>query len=87
MIVTMNQKILGFTGGSVVKNPPATAGDTGSIPCLGRSHMPGGSELHSPQLLSLCPGAQELYLLSLRAAMTEAHCLRFHAPQQGKPLQ
>ena len=29
-----------FPGGSVVKNLPANAGDTGSIPGLGRSHMP-----------------------------------------------
>jgi len=28
---------MGFPGGSVVKNPPANAGDTGSIPGLGRS--------------------------------------------------
>ena len=28
---------IGFPGGSVVKNPPANAGDTGSIPELGRS--------------------------------------------------
>ena len=27
----------GFPGGSVVKNPPIYAGDTGSIPGLGRS--------------------------------------------------
>ena len=27
----------GFPGGSVVKNPPANAGDPGSIPGLGRS--------------------------------------------------
>ena len=26
-------------GGTVVKNLPANAGDTGSIPSLGRSHM------------------------------------------------
>ena len=32
--------MMGFPGGSVVKNPPANAGDTGSIPGLGRS--PGG---------------------------------------------
>ena len=31
---------LGFPGGSVVKNLPANAGDTGSIPDPGRSHMP-----------------------------------------------
>ena len=30
----------GFPGGSVVKNPPANAGDVGSVPGLGRS--PGG---------------------------------------------
>ena len=30
----------GFPDGTVVKNPPANAGDTGSSPGLGRSHMP-----------------------------------------------
>ena len=29
-----------FPGGTVVKNPPANAGDTGSSPGLVRSHMP-----------------------------------------------
>ena len=29
----------GFPGGAVVKNPPANAGDTGSSPDPGRSHM------------------------------------------------
>ena len=33
----------GFPGGAVVKNPPASAGDTGSIPGPGRSHMPQSS--------------------------------------------
>ena len=28
-----------FPGGTVFKNPPANAGDTGSSPGLGRSHM------------------------------------------------
>ena len=28
-----------FPGGSVVKNLPASSGDTGAIPDLGRSHM------------------------------------------------
>ena len=32
--------ILGFPGGAVVKNPPANAGDMGSSPGPGRSHMP-----------------------------------------------
>ena len=30
----------GLPGGSVVKNPPASVGDMGSIPEPGRSHMP-----------------------------------------------
>ena len=34
VLVTITQ---GFTGGSVIKNPPANAGDTGSIPGLRRS--------------------------------------------------
>ena len=32
--------VWGFPGGAVVENPPANAGDTGSSPGLGRSHMP-----------------------------------------------
>ena len=38
----------------MVENPPANAGDTGSSPGLGRSHMPRSSWAHEPQLLSLC---------------------------------
>ena len=30
----------GFPGGAVARNPPANAGDTGSCPGPGRSHMP-----------------------------------------------
>ena len=30
----------GFPAGAVVENLPANAGDTGSSPGLGRSHMP-----------------------------------------------
>ena len=37
---TLYQKQLkGFPGGSVVKNPAANAGDTGSVPDPGRYHM------------------------------------------------
>ena len=37
MIKTLSK---GFPGGAVVENLPANAGDTGSSPGLGRSHMP-----------------------------------------------
>ena len=39
-----NKEVLGFPGGSVVKNWPANAGDTGSIPDPGRSHIPRRNE-------------------------------------------
>ena len=32
-------ELVGFSGGSVVKNLPASAGDMSSIPDLGGSHM------------------------------------------------
>ena len=35
---TLKSLLQGFPGGSVVKNLPVNAGDTGSIPDLGRSH-------------------------------------------------
>ena len=39
-----------FPGCPTVKNLPAGAGDTGSIPGPGRSHMAQGSWLHVPQV-------------------------------------
>ena len=35
----VNIMVWDFPGGTVDKNPPANAGDTGSIPGLGRFHM------------------------------------------------
>ena len=45
--------MLGFPGGTVAENLPANAGDTGSSPGLGRSHMPQSSYAREPQSLSL----------------------------------
>ena len=39
-ITLLKMRCLGFPGGAVVENPPANAGDTGSSPGPGRSHMP-----------------------------------------------
>ena len=36
----LNNLFRDFPGGTVVKNPPANAGDRGSSPGPGRSHMP-----------------------------------------------
>lgn len=38
-----NVKIGDLPRGSAEKNPPAKAGDTGSIPAQRRSHMPRGN--------------------------------------------
>ena len=43
----------GFPGGAVVESPPANAGDTGSSPGLGGSHMPWSGWAREPQLLGL----------------------------------
>ena len=59
----------GFPGGAVVENLPANAGDTGSGPGLGRSHMPRSSQAREPQLLSLC-------VWSLCSATREAAIVR-----------
>ena len=69
----------------MVKNLPANAGYTGSIPGPGRSHMPRSNYVHVPQLLSLHSTGRESQLLRLRATTTEAHVPRAHAPQQEKP--
>ena len=76
-----------FPGGTVVKNPPANAGDMGSSPGPGRSHMPQSNKACAPQLLSLRSRAREPQRLSLRATTTEARVPRARAPQQEKPPQ
>ena len=59
----------------MVKNPPANAGDAGSIPGPGRSHMPRSNWAREPQLLRLCSGAREPQLLSPHVATAEPACL------------
>ena len=49
----------GFPGGSEVRNLPANAGNMGSIPGPGRSHVPWDSWACAPQLLGLCSRAWE----------------------------
>ena len=71
----------GFPGGAAVENLPANAGDTGSSPGPGRSHMLRSNWARAPQLLSLCSRAREPQLLSLNATTTEARVPRAHALQ------
>ena len=71
-----------FPGGAVVKNPPANAGDTGSIPGPGRSHMPWSNWAHVPQLLSLHSRARKPQLLK-QACLEPVLCNKSspHSPQ------
>ena len=64
-----------FPSGAVGKNLPANAGDTGSIPGLGRFHMQQSNKVHTPQL----PHPH--------AASTKAQAPRACALQQKKPGQ
>ena len=53
LIIGWKEREGGFPGGAVVENLPANAGDTGSSPGPGRSHMPQSGWAREPQLLSL----------------------------------
>ena len=73
----------GFPGGTMVENLPANAGDTGSSPGLGRSHMPRSNWAREPQLLSLCSAAREAAIVGgLRTTMKRGP----HLPQLEKAL-
>ena len=86
----------GFPGGAVVENLPANAGDTGSSPGLGRSHMPRSSWVREPQLLSLrvwslCPATGGATIVKgPRTAMKSGPCTAMksgpHLPQLEKAL-
>ena len=72
----------------MVKNLPANAGDAGSSPGLGRSHMPPSNWAREPQLLSLrvwslCSATREAAIVrGPRTAMTSGP----HSPQLEKAL-
>ena len=82
------RKIWGFPGGAAVENLPANAGDTGSSPGLGSSHMPRSNWAREPQLLSLhiwslCPATIEAAIVrGPRTAMKSGP----HSPQLEKAL-
>ena len=78
----------GFPGGAVVENLPANAGNTGSSPGLGGSHMPRSGWAREPQLLSLrvwslCSATREAAIVrGPRTAMKSGP----HLPQLVKAL-
>ena len=88
VILSIKKKETGFPGGAVVENLPANAGDTGSSPGLGRSHMPRSDWAREPQLLSLrvwslCSASREAAIVrGLRTVMKSGPRL----PQLEKAL-
>ena len=78
----------GFPGGTVVGGLPASAGDTGSGPGLGGSHMLRSGWARGPQLLSLsvwslCSATREAAMVTgPRTAMKSGP----HSPQLEKAL-
>ena len=84
----LERSVWGFPGGAVVESLPATAGDTGSSPGLGRSHMPRSNWAREPQLLSLrvwslCSATREAAIVrGPRTAMKSGP----HLPQLEKAL-
>ena len=88
MVLAQKHKYRGFPGGAVVESLPASAGDTGSGPGLGGSHMPRSNWARGPQLLSLrvwslCSATGEAAMVrGPRIVMKSGPCL----PQLEKAL-
>ena len=68
----------GFPGGAVVGSPPANAGDTGSSPGPGGSHVLQSNWAHAPQLLSLRSRARVPRLLRPARLESVLHNKRSH---------
>ena len=91
----MKASPLGFPGGSVVKNPPANAGDTGSTPGPVRSYLLQSHSVHSLQLKN-SPTIQETQEMQdqslgledpLKEEMaTHSSILAWEFPWTGEPI-
>ena len=68
-----------FPGGPVVENPPASAGNMGLIPGLGRSRMPWSNQAHTPE--GCAPQQEKQPLLT---ATRESPCTTIHAQHSEK---
>lgn len=75
---------LGFPGASVAKNPPASAGETGSIPDPGGSPIPGRIP-HAPEHLSPYTTTTEPALWSREPHLPKPEHATACASQQQQP--
>ena len=73
-----------FPGGPVVKNLSANAGDMGSIPGLGRSHMPQGMNPHA----TAAEGRNHrIYALQREAAVMRDECTTIQSSPCSSQLE
>ena len=79
MVLLLKWSEWDFPGGPVIKNPPANAGDLGSSPSPGRSHMLRETKLLCHNYWACAPEP--------RAAAAEAEYPRARAPQQEEAPQ
>ena len=69
---------MGLSGGSVVKTPPANAGDESSIPGLGRSPGGEGMAVHSSILTWRIPETEEPGGLQFKESQIVGHDREAH---------
>ena len=69
----------------MVENLPANAGDTGSSPGLGRSHMPRSNWACEPQLLSL--RVWSLWSATREAAIVRGPCTAMKSGPRSPQLE
>ena len=74
---------MGFPGGAVVESLPANAGDTGSSPGLGRSHIPHATEQLGLWAITTEPARLEPVLRSKRGRDSERPA---HRDEEWPPL-
>ena len=78
----------GFPGGLVVENLPASTGDRGLTPGLGRSHRLLSSWVQAPKLWSLCSRAHRLRLLEPVICNQRSRCSEKPVPcEEGQQPQ
>ena len=71
-----------FPGDPVVKNPPANAGDTCTIPGPGRSHMPPSNY----RVTECAPHRVTECAPQLLSAHSRAHALQYETPLHEEPV-
>ena len=76
-----------FSGGPVVKNSPANAGDSGSISDPGMSHILQGNKVRAPQIMRPALKPMSCSYWAWVPQLLKPGCPRAHAPQEKPPQE